>query len=48
MWRADKMKHDLKYWKWRKVQIRESIVEMMKAYRYADKKVKECEKLVLK
>jgi len=41
------MKRDLKYWKTRKVQLRESIVEMVKAFRYADRKEKECEKLVL-
>ena len=45
---AAAMKRGLAYWKWRKVQIRESIVDMMKAYRFADKKEKEFEKHFLR
>ena len=38
---------NLAYWKSRKVQIREIIIEYIHALEFADKKVKECEKRVL-
>ena len=42
------MLRDLKYWKERKVQLRESIVEMVKAYRFASNKEEKLERTVLK
>jgi hypothetical protein len=39
---------NLAYWKGRKVQLREAIVDIFKAYCYADQKEKEAEKVLLK
>ena len=42
------MQRDLKYWKERKVQLRESIVELVRAYRFASNKEEKLERIVLK
>ena len=44
----DKQQRDLAYWKGRKVQIREIVVEYVRAYRYASDKEAEQERIVLK
>lgn len=42
------IERDLKYWKGRKVQIREIVVEYVRAYRYASDREAEQERIVLK
>jgi hypothetical protein len=41
------MKRNLAYYKGRKVMIRESIVEMMRAFEFADRRIKQLEKKML-